>query len=288
MLGQIKLTGQYKEIYKQIKAEILANAEHNQSTRDAIKDIRDILFRAEKDNQPLDELFPDGLSLFCSSVVSSLPGIPVGKKYKGRKSKGRKLLILIVLFMIILTIFSEIHFDLFAYWRYGMWVLIGDVDNQSVTEIGLERGSSQPFTVTIDMNNLEKNIGQDLFVDENFRSDRKDCKITVGDIGFNEIDGKRVYWVSFYCYADYDLSHTIYYYPRLAPQGDENYLASSVIYNGQETIPIPIHGVGGGSKNYEVVVFDFLTVDPDSKIQDQEVTINFWVLDGFKYVRTGW
>ena len=100
-----------------------------------------------------------------------------------------------------------------------MWALVNKTANRSCNDIGLWRGTSQPWTIKLDMNDLDSNIGKILFADESGSPTQDDCKITVGEVGFNEANRKRQYWLRLDCFADYDLDHTTYYFPQETPTG---------------------------------------------------------------------
>lgn len=288
MAEHIKLTGLYKEAYSQIKAELLGNAEKSRATQDALQDIESMLLHAGRANTPINDLFPEGLTIFCASVLESLPAVSVDAKYKRKRARriwGFSVLGAAVLLM---TALSFWYFGLFAFWKNGMWAPVNDPVNYARTEIHLWRGSSQPFTLAIDLNNLDANKGKILYADESGGADEDSCRITVGEVGYHEKGDRRQYWIMLYCYADYDLKHTTYYYPRQVPIGNEDNPVHSMIVADKSYAPLSLYGEGGGERDYQKIAFYLIEGKTKDILEHPLITLNFWILDGYRYTRTGW
>lgn len=283
-----KLTGLYKEAYSQIKAELSQNAEKSQATQEALQDIENMLLNASCENTPIKDLFPEGLTIFCASVRVSLPAIPVDAKYKRKRSRRIWEISILGVVVLLMTALSLWYFGLFAFLKNGMWALVYDQGNYACSELHLWRGRSQPFTLEIDLNDLDSNKGKILYSDESGSADEAGCRITVGEVGYHERGDRRQYWIMLYCYADYDLKHTTYYYPRLVPIGNEDNPVHSMNVADKIYTPLGLYGEGGGECDYQKIAFYLIESKTNDILENPLIALNFWILDGYRYTRTGW
>ena len=288
MKNHVFLTGKYKEAFKQVSAEILDHWQHNPETVEILMDIERMLFNASNEGVSVDELFPEGIASFCYSVIEAQPQISLKDKHRKKRAKKLALITTISIICISVLFLSLWYFGLIKFWKNGMWALISDQNNRSLSSVILKRPTDQPYTVTIDLNNLDSNTGKVLYIDERGWDDEDQCSIVVGKVGFTEINGLKQFWVEFKCFADYSVDHATYYIPRVFPTGEEDFVISEMVFEDEVITPVPIHGIGGGGRDYELVVFDLVKISSNYTLDNSSLTLKFWVLDGIRYSRTSW
>ena len=285
----LRVNRTYKRAYQQIKGYIRQKVQRSQAADDAMEEIRRLLEDGCAEGRTLEELFPQGLEDFCVSIVETLPRYTVEEEWHIRRTKRLRRIIGCAGTVLAAACLLLWYFGIFAYWNEGMWALTGDERNHEYHEIGTALGTAQPMTLELDLSDLDSNIGTMLLEP----GELGECSIVVKKVWYSEErNGRRVYQVVLDCKGDYSLDHTTYYYPIVHPTtdiGNGSGINSSVLFHGEE-VPNAMLFTGKGPADRDGIPYSFvfLTTDEQALREDPTVTLNFWMLGGHSYWRTGW
>ena len=283
-----KLSRTYKRAFRQIEAYIRKKAQRSEATDEALAEVHRLLEEAGAEGRGLQELFPEGLEDFCLSVLQTLPRYTVEEQWSIGRVKRIRRGVLGGGSAVLAACLLLWYFGIFAYWSDGMWALADDKRNCGHSEIGLYRGTEQPWMLEIDLRDLDSNKGKGLDDPENLFG----CSVEVNRVGYLEQDnGKRQYWVEFACYGDYSMNHTRYYYPDVTNEkpGNGSGVGSSLVFAGEERPNgIRLYGTGPAKRDAYLYTFYLMETDAETVEENPVATLKFWQLGGNYYWRTGW